>query len=437
MNDVDEKNSYAGPLLDSRLSSARFETEEDARLLTYLVYGTLRMRNRLDRVIAHIYDGDFGAMATGIRNILRVALYQAMFTGKIPPYAAVDEAVRMTKDMHPGRANLVNAVLRGAIRKLDEIPWPAPDGDPVEYISVVHSHPAWMVSMWLSEIGLEDTLALAQAGNEIPPLTFRVNRLKTDRESVIAACAAEGHEAKPTPSAPDGAIYLAHPGPVREMALFRRGEVLVQDEASQLIAHLVDPKRGDTILDLCAGAGVKTTHMAALMENAGRIVAVDIKKSKLQELHECARILGAGIIETRVHDATADLGADLHGVFDRILVDVPCSGLGTLRRNPEIRWRLAPGDIDALAVLQKTILTRASRYLKRGGSMVYSTCTISARENEEVVREFIARHQSFRLVAPPSLIENTLVDREGYFRSFPHRHGMDGFFGAVLRKEGE
>jgi 16S rRNA (cytosine967-C5)-methyltransferase len=242
---------------------------------------------------------------------------------------------------------------------------------------------------------------------------------------------------KPARYVPEGLSLMTHPGPVRQMKLFVRGEVLVQDEASQIIARLVDPKRNDSVLDLCAGSGVKTTHMAALMENEGRILAVDVNEAKLRDLRECAGRLGAGIIETCVHDAGGDLGADFHGAFDRILVDVPCSGLGTLRRNPEIRWRLAPGDINAMAVLQTSILEAASRYLKKGGIMVYSTCTISARENEDVVREFTGRNRAFRLVTPPALIDTVLVDGEGYFRSVPHRHGMDGFFGAVLRKERE
>ena len=437
LNDVDEKDSYAEPMLDSRLSSSRFGTDEDARLLTYLVYGTLRMRSRLDHVIAHVYDGEFGAMETGIRNILRTALFQIMFMDKIPSYAAVDEAVGMAKDMHPGRAKLVNAVLRNAIRKAGEISWPGPDGDPVEYISVFHSHPVWLVNMWLHELGYDETLALARADNGIPPLTFRVNTLKVSREGAAAALTGEGHAVKPARYAPEGLMLLTHPGPVRRMDLVARGDMLVQDEASQLIAHLVNPKRNDSVLDLCAGSGVKTTHMAALMGNEGKILAVDISETKIRELRECAGRLGAGIIDTRVHDAGGDLGADFHGAFDKVLVDVPCSGLGTLRRNPEIRWRLAPGDIDAMAALQAAILEAAARYLKKGGTMVYSTCTVSARENEDVVRKFIARHRSFRLADPPASIDTVLVDGEGCFRSVSHRHGTDGFFGAVLRKERE
>jgi len=223
---------------------------------------------------------------------------------------------------------------------------------------------------------------------------------------------------------------------VRGTTCYTAGHIQLQDEASHLIARLVDPIEGENVLDLCAGTGGKATHLAALMDNRGSITAVDISIRKLEALRKNARRLGVTIVDTQAGDARQKPGEAFHETFDKILVDAPCSGLGTLRRNPEIKWRSSPEDVTKCAALQKAILDNAAPYLKKGGSLIYSTCTIMPEENEEVIEEFISLHRNFICISPPDTIDSRVIDERGYFQAYPHRHGTDGFFGAVLRKKG-
>jgi 16S rRNA (cytosine967-C5)-methyltransferase len=395
------------------------------------------MRNRIDWIIWTLYKGDFTSMETGLKNILRVALYQIIFTDRIPSYAAVDEAVKITKKEHPGRDGLANGILRNAIRKMEKIRYPLFDKDPELYISVWHSHPLWLVKKWVREIGADETLALCRSNNEIPPTTLRVNGLKTDRPHVMETLSAEGAEARPTRFSPDGVEVSGLSMTVGETPLFRDGFIQFQDEASQLVSHLLDPEPGDSILDVCAGSGIKTTHVAALMKNRGTILSLDIKGKKVDRLKALSHKMGASMIECMVGDATRDLGERYHEKFDKVLVDAPCSGLGTVRRKPEIKWHAGEGDIKAMSALQKKILNASARYLKKEGILAYSTCAIASEENEEVIRDFLKKNKDFRSMRPAREPVSKLIDGEGFFRTYPHRDGMDGFFGALLVKEVE
>lgn len=435
LNRVEKENAYAEPLLDSRLGGETPGNPNDRRLLTQIVYGTLRMQGRIDWIIEHLYSGRFASMDTGIRNILRSALYQLLFTDRLPDFAVVNEAVDLAKKRYPGRDRLVNAVLRNAIRKKEAIPYPDPEKDPSLHIAVMHSHPPWLVEMWIKAFGREETTELCRSNNEIPPVSVRVNSLKADRREAIARIAAEGGEAEETLFSPDGLTLTRMASPLRQTSCYREGLVHTQDEASQMISRLADPRPGQSVLDMCAGIGGKTTHLAALMKNSGSITAVDISGKKLASLRELSSRMGATNIDTSVADASGDLGIPARRIFDRILADVPCSGLGTLRRNPEIKWRLKAADIGKYTALQRKILANASRYLKKGGMIIYCTCTINAAENEDNIRDFLAGNDDYELVCPPAPpIDSGLLDRQGFFKTCPHRHGMDGFFGALLKR---
>jgi 16S rRNA (cytosine967-C5)-methyltransferase len=433
LNRIDEKGAFAEPLLDVALSRGRSFPDHDRKLLTQLVYGTLRMRGRLDWIIGRLYRGDGKRMDTALLNILRISLYQIFFADRIPDFAVVDEAVGIAKEMHPRGSGLVNAVLRAALREKPHIVYPDIERGPADHISVVHSHPPWLAEKWIGMLGVNETIELCRADNETPPLTVRVNRVKATRDDLEKEFAEEGYEVQSTAFSPDG-LNIRVPGPVRGLRHFREGYFQIQDEASQMIARLLDPMPGERILDVCSGAGVKTTHLAEIMGNRGRIVALDVHEGKLRALKGLAGRLEAAIIETLAGDARADQGDAFREAFDRVLVDAPCSGLGTLRRNPEIKWRLTPGDMRTFPPLQKEILGRSAFYLKRGGVLVYSTCTIAEEENEKVVRDFLAGNKGFRMIRPPVFIDGRLIDREGFFRTFPHRHGTDGFFAALLMK---
>ncbi len=435
LNRVDETDSFAEPILDSHLARDIFNNIHDKRLLTELVYGSLRMKGHLDWIIGHFYSGRLKSLDTGIKNILRTGLYQLIFTDRIPEFAAVDEAVKITKKRYPGRSGLVNAILRNAIRKKGEIKYPDIDKTPSSHISVVYSHPLWLVERWIEIFGIEETREICKAGNETPPLALRVNRLKTDRNKILKALSDDGFTVRPAQFSPDGIILSHPPVPLRETKYYTMGHIRIQDEASQLITCLVNPKPGEAIIDICAGVGGKTTHMAEMMQNKGMILALDIAHKKIQALKGMSERLGATTIDTLVVDATLEPKEKLQGKFDRALVDAPCSGLGTLRRNPEIKWRMLPEDLESFPPFQKSILKNAGHYLKRGGILVYSTCTIMPEENEDVVEAFLSDNPGFEKIHPTASISNELIDNEGFFRTYPHRHGTDGFFGAVLVKK--
>jgi len=329
---VEKDQAFAEPLLDRALSGNAIEKPSDRSLLTQLVYGTLRMKGRLDWVLEKLYDGPPADLESSLKNVIRVGLYQITCLDRIPDYAAVDEAVETAKRIRPGRAALVNALLRNAIRKGKIIKPPDYDRDPALHIAIVHSHPLWLVRRWIDLFGAEDTLMLCRANNENPPLTLRTNTLKTSRDNVLRGLREEGIEAQATAFSPDGVTLpsgLARP--IRQLDLFRRGLIHVQDEASQLIAHLVNPRPGEKIADLCCGTGGKTTHMAERMKNDGRILAVDLNGKKIRALEANARRLGIRIIETRRGDVSRPSEIPPPAAFDRVLLDAPCSGLGTLR----------------------------------------------------------------------------------------------------------
>jgi 16S rRNA (cytosine967-C5)-methyltransferase len=432
LNRIDDEQAYAEPLLDSVLSSGRPPGETDRRLLTFLVYGTLRMRGLLDFLIDRFYTGKPGTMDPGVRNILRVALYQVRFAEKIPAYAAVDEAVNTTKRLAPGRDKLVNAILRNALRGLPGVVLPDPACDPAGHLAVVHSHPRWLVDRWIGCFGLDETRALCRADNEIPSLTLRVNTLRASRDEMMARLAQAGLEVRAATWAPEGVHLAKPPSSLRELPEIAEGLLFVQDEASQLVSRLLEPKRGERVLDLCAGTGGKTTHLAALMDNGGEIVAADNQQAKLAALESTARRWGITTVRAAVVDASDPAGTARLGRFDRVLVDAPCSGLGTLRRNPEIRWHLTEQKLAGMPLLQGRILGNAAACVKPGGVLLYSTCSVMPEENDGVVAAFLEKHPDFFPARAATHFPRGVMDDRGFFRTFPHRHGTDGFFGALL-----
>lgn len=434
LNRIDADAAFVEPLLDAMLSKGILERPEDRHLLTQIVYGTLRMRGSLDWVIHQFRKGGVDTLTPPVPNILRTALYQLLYLERLPDYAVVDEAVRIARNLVPAGSGLVNAILRETLRK--GVVWPNPSAypDPQAAVSITLSHPLWLVKRWWSTLGPEKTAALCRANNEIPPMTLRVNTLKTDRISVIAALEEENISARRTSCSPDGVIIAPADKLLRETRAYRKGYLDIQDEASQLIARLVDPKPRERVLDLCAGTGGKTGHLAALMNNEGSILAIDHNERKIQGLLGRTRRLGVAIIEGHAADALKEPEKNLLESFDRVLLDAPCSGLGTLRRNPEIKWRLRENDIAGIARLQRDLLRRAAAYVRRGGYLVYSVCSIMEEENEAVVTDFLSHQSEFSCIAPPDMIKGDFAYQGRFFKTYPYHHGMDGFFAAVMKK---
>jgi 16S rRNA (cytosine967-C5)-methyltransferase len=433
---MDQKVSHPDRLIRSVLARHSRLDERDRALLTELVYGVQRWRDRLDWHIDQLSKIKPKRIGPAVRILLRLALYQILFLDRIPSHAAVNETLNIAKSSQPKHVvGFMNGVLREAGRRQGEWNWPSPEADPVGYIGLMTSHPHWFVRKFLPILGYEETLALCQANNSIAPMALRVNELKASPSQVSEWLSTNGFQSQPSPYLPFALRVSSLRQDIAHLPIHQEGWVQVQDEASQMISLLVAPRPGERILDLCAGFGGKSTHLAALMGNAGDIVSVDKSAWKLEELQENARRQGAAIISTLAADGL-ELTPDECGLFDRVLLDAPCSGFGSLRRNPDIKWRRHPKDPYRFSQIQKAVLRNGARFVKEGGVLVYATCTVFPEENEEVAKEFSDTHAGWILEpAGDVLPESSRSVAEGPFlKSWPHRHGIDGFFGARWRR---
>jgi 16S rRNA (cytosine967-C5)-methyltransferase len=406
----------------------------DTALLTELLYGVIRHRDTLDWILANFLTrpGKTGARS---RNNLRLGVYQIFFT-RIPEWAAVNEAVRMER-RHP---HLVNAVLRNVIRGKKDIlaeqktmernllKGDLTDREIVSSLCALTSHPSWLIRRWVGRFGPQEALALARANNEIPPLVLRVNTLHHARNDVIGLLGASGIKAEPTRLSPQG-VRLRGRHRFAEVEGLAAG-LVVQDEAAQLVSLLLDPRPGERVLDACAAPGGKTTHMAQLMSDAGEVVAVDIDEKRISPLRENIERLGLRSVRVLPGDVTALTGL---GSFHRVLVDAPCSATGVIRRNPDVKYRHRQRDLAGFRERQLEILMSISGTVKRGGVLLFATCSTEPEEGEDVAAEFLRMARDFIMIEDAPLAGD--VFREGVLRSYPHRHGMDGFFAARFRRQ--
>jgi 16S rRNA (cytosine967-C5)-methyltransferase len=435
---VQRAGAYADLALHHALVQSRMPAQ-DRGLATELVYGTLRWRGRLDFLIASALDRDLNKLDPLVISALRVGTYQLFFSDRIPPNAAVDEAVRCVRAMGLERATgLVNAVLRRLVREGENFKFPPLEEDPLGHLVHACSLPPWIAQRWLDQYGAEDAAKLAAAMNEPAPVTVRVNRTKNTREELLPELLTRFPDAKACAYSPDG-IVLGRKGDIGQDPTFLAGKLSIQDEASQLVVHLLDPQPGERILDTCSAPGTKSAAIAERLGGDGHVLALDRHGGRLGLVGRGMRRLEIGGVATLERDATKSLKdlAEEEGPFDRILVDAPCSGLGSLRRNPDARWRIQPAALKELSGIQRTILESASAVLRPGGSLVYSTCTVTPEENENVIRGFMATRTGWRIAgredAPKEIQE--LIDDEGFLRLLPHRpecNEMDGFFAVRL-----
>jgi 16S rRNA (cytosine967-C5)-methyltransferase len=431
LDQVDRTKAFASQILDEYLEANELSSSTDGRLLTHLVYGVLRFRGHLDWILVKLYRGQWEKMNLRVKNILRVGLFQLKFSDRLPSFAVVDEAVKIAKKTNPSASGLVNAVLRNYLRQCESIAFPLTQ-EKAAFIAAFYSHPLWLVKYWIKTFGPEETQALCTANNELPPLTLRVNTQKTSRDELLEKLSAAGFHVSVTSFSPDGLILHNAPEPIHKTRFFREGYLRLQDEASQLVSWLVNPQDAQSILDICSGTGGKTTHLAAILKNNGRILAVDYDRVKIEQLKAETARLGATNIETHHADLTVKLIEPSNDRFDQVLVDAPCSGSGTLRRNPEIKWRITASDLDKIVQVQKTILQNAAAAVRKGGRLIYCTCSLLPEENENVIADFLQSNSDFTLCTTHPAISTQLIDPTGYFRTYPHLHNMDGFFGAVL-----
>lgn len=416
-----ERGAEAREALDAALARRAIDRRE-RRLATQLVYGCTRLRRRLDHELeARLQRRRLSDLPPPIRNVLRLGLFQIRYLDRVPAYAAVGEAVTQARRHgHPGTAALVNAVLRRAAGA------PAPEpADP----AVAFSHPSWLVQRWRERLGEAETRALLAADNAAPPLVMRVNRLRATREEAVAGLAEEGVEAVPGLHCPE-AVRLPEGAPVASLAAFAGGWLTVQDEASMLVGHAVGPWPGWTCLDVAAAPGGKATHLAELMGDTGTVVANDLEPARSALTAATAARLGLRSIVVRTGDAR-ELPREFGGRCDAVLADLPCSGLGSLCRRPDLRWRKEEADLRRLPPLQRDLLSVAADCVRPGGCLVYSTCSTEPEENEEIVAAFLAARRDFR-PDPLRLPDPDLAAGSWQVRLWPHRHGTDGFFIARM-----
>jgi len=425
---VERDRAFADIALEHALERAHLDPR-DAALCTEIVFGTLRWRRHLDwRLTPHL-NRPLAKLDPWVRALLRLTAYQLIFLDRVPRWAAVDEAVSVArlKSRVPGPAEFVNAVLRSFTRAPGPPRLPA---HPVEAAGVRWSFPDWIAARWIARYGMEEAERLMAALNERPPMTIRANTLRISREDLAARLRDEElAETDPTPLAPEG--LTVRRGAVGRWAAFAAGWCAIQDEASMLIARLLDPSPGELVADTCAAPGTKATHLAQLMGNRGRIVAMDPNAARLRLLTQAAARLGVDIIEAHAGGVAAVAGR-WKGRCDRVLVDAPCSNLGVLRRNPDVKWNRDESDLGRLAEKQRGILAAAAALARPGGRLVYATCSLEPEENDLIVRGFLDGHPDWT-VDPPSDFP-VAPSPDGFIRCLPHVHGTDGFTAVRLTR---
>ena len=410
----------------------------DRRLANAIVFGVMRWRRRLDWIIRKNTTVAAAKISPAVQNILRIALFQILFLDRVPDFAAVDTAVEMTKKLVSFKASrFANGLLRNTVRKLPpDINSILPD-DPAAALAISQSFPDWLIHRWISRFGIEETTRLCEAMNQIPPVTIRTNTIKISRkelmEMLTPLCAAISE----TEYAPAGLSFFGPSQPIDQLAGFKEGFFQVQDEAAQVVSHMLYPKPEETILDACAGLGGKTGHIAVLMNNTGNILAVDKDKEKLAKLSDEMERLKISNVYVRQMDLGGGDHRQLPEIFDRVLLDAPCSGLGVIRRNPDIKWATSKKDLARFAKRQHACLDMLSQNVASGGILVYSVCTTEPEETEAVVEIFLKTHPEFEIVTDKSDLPGNLkkiVNADGIFKSLPHIHHMDGFFAVRLKR---
>lgn len=428
---VDKNQAYSNLLLHNTIEKYKID-EKDRALLTELTYGTLQHKYTLDYYLEPFIRGKVDIW---VRWLLRLSLYQMEYLSRIPAHAAVNEAVEIAKRRgHKGIASMVNGILRSilreGVRSTDAIE------NPNERLAIATSHPQWLVDRWVESYGYEQTATMLEENNIPPVQTARVNLTKATVEQVLTTLEREGVKAERSDIMPECIIFKT--GQAARTGAFRNGLITIQDESSMLPANVLDPQPGMKVLDMCAAPGGKTTHIAEKMQNDGQILAMDLHPHKLDLIEENSARLGVDIVQTAPIDgrkAASFLGKES---FDAVLVDAPCSGLGVMRRKPDIKYTKREEDLESLQTIQLAILDNAVQVLKPGGRLVYSTCTVDKRENEGTVEVFLSDHPEMEAEPLTNLPEKLLAKQQnGMLQVFPQDFGSDGFFVAAFRKKGE
>ncbi|WP_414517481.1 16S rRNA (cytosine(967)-C(5))-methyltransferase [Nostoc sp. PCC 9305] len=460
------KGAYADVALDRVLQKFNLP-DRDRRLVTELVYGSVRRQRTLDTLIDQLAKKKSHQQPQDLRTILHLGFYQLRYQERIPASAAVNTTVQLAKENgFSGLTGFVNGLLRQYLRKAGEQggrgaggqrsrgaeeqggrgaeekdslllphfdPLELPE-NPVERLGILHSFPDWIIQVWLEQLGLTDTEQLCEWMNQSPTIDLRINPLRTSIEEVEAALESVGILVRRIPHLPQALRFIGNTGSIQKLPGFKEGWWTVQDASAQLVGHLLDPQPGEVVIDACAAPGGKTTHIAELMADEGKIWACDRTASRLRKLQENSQRLNLQSIQIYTGDSRHF--NQFQNTADRVLLDAPCSGLGTMHRHADARWRQTPESVRELSVLQRELLTHTSTFVKPGGVLVYATCTLHPAENEEVVSAFLADSPQWQIESPidVELPDSTESTPQGWFKLWPHRQDMDGFFMVRLRK---
>jgi len=418
----------------------------DRALVRELVFGVVRWLVLLDRHIDFQLTSKKKRLSSIVRSHLRIGVFQILFLDRIPFSAAVNEAVKGVKSSNNAWASgLVNAVLRRVAERRESL---GPDMarrcedtmglDAVERLAIETSHPLWMVNRWVGRYGLEEARSLCRANNIKAPLTLRVNTLTITREKVLNNLVDHGIDAVPGRYAPEALMIRGYSGSPVTIPGFKQGWFQIQDEAAQLVSYCLAPKPGESILDACAGLGGKTTHIAQLIRDQGIVEATDKNDARLELLKENQERLGIKCISCIPFESFNARLPELEGRYHRILVDAPCSGLGVIRRHPDIKWNRTRASLLGLASQQRSLLNGLAPLIRPGCTMVYATCTLEPEETREVVENFLSGHPGWDLIQAEKVLPaaaRSLVDKDGFLLTVPESQGPDGFFAAILRHQ--
>jgi 16S rRNA (cytosine967-C5)-methyltransferase len=446
LRDIYRRDAFADVVLDRVLSQSHL-SELDRRLVTELVYGTVRRARSLDFIIDQLAKKKASQQPPDLRVILHIGLYQLEYLNQIPPSAAVNTTVQLAKDNGlSGLSSFVNGLLRQYLRLKDDPDQETQKTTPlnqlkdrfntslstIERLGILYSFPDWMIKLWLEEIGESETEKLCDWFNQSPTIDLRINPLNTTISEVETAFQSQGISVSRIPYLPQALRLNGSIGAIQKLPGYQEGWWTIQDSSAQLVTHLLDPQPGEFIIDACAAPGGKTTHIAELMQDTGTILACDKTASRLKKLKEnCQRLQLKSIEILTVDSRTVEQFTDK---CDRVLLDAPCSGLGTLHRRVDARSRQTPENIQQLAILQGELLTQTATFVKPGGVLVYATCTIHPLENDQVIQQFLEKNPQWE-IEKPSLELPVLPSPEGWIKVWPHQADMDGFFIVKLTRK--
>jgi 16S rRNA (cytosine967-C5)-methyltransferase len=432
LKNIFKQGAYTNVALDRVLSETGLGSS-DRGLASELVYGIVRRQRTLNALIDRLGKKKADRQPLDLRIILQIGLYQLRYLDRITDSAAVHTSVELAKINGLSKlSGVVNGILREYLRQAANVdPLPLSE-NPIQRLGVLYSFPDWIVENWLAILSQEKTEQLCQWFNRTPTIDLRVNPLKASIDLVEAEFLAAGISVSRLPFLPQALRLTDGSGSIQQLPGFDRGWWSVQDSSAQLVGYLLDPQPGESIVDACAAPGGKTTHIAELMGDRGKIWASDRDLKRLRKVKENAERLDLTSIEICPGDSR-DL-VEFKGTADRVLLDVPCSGLGILHKRPDIRWRQTPAKIEQLVLLQAELLERASTWVKPNGILVYATCTLDPLENEHIIESFLARHPHWQIeTPPPNSIPASLATKRGWIYIWPQKHDMDGFFMAKLK----